>query len=77
MNNAQLIDLLATALKKYIDADNAHIEHMKETGFEPSAADRARLSRTRLIIRDVAITLEKDNPKFNYDAFTAAAGLYE
>jgi hypothetical protein len=68
-------ELLAAVLKRYTDTDNAHIEHMKETDFEPSDTDRARSSRTRLIIKSIADALENDNPRFNRETFYKAAGL--
>lgn len=68
-------ELLAQVLKRYTDTDNAHIEHMKETDFEPSDTDRARASRTRLIIRDIADELALDNARFNRETFYKAAGL--
>ena len=68
-------ELLTAVLKRYTDTDNAHIEHMKETDFEPSDTDRARASRTRLIIRDIADELALDNPRFNRETFYKAAGL--
>lgn len=68
-------ELLAAALKRYIDTDKAHVAHMAETDFETSAADRARLSRTRLIVRDIADALASDNARFNRETFYKAAGL--
>jgi hypothetical protein len=68
-------ELIAAVLKRYADADNAHIEHMKETDFEPSDTDRARSSRTRLIMRDIATALETENPHFNRITFYKACGL--
>jgi hypothetical protein len=68
-------ELLAAVLKRYTDTDNAHIEHMKETDFEPSDTDRARSSRTRLIIKSIADVLANDNPRFNRETFYKAAGL--
>jgi hypothetical protein len=68
-------ELLAAVLRRYTDTDNAHIEHMKETDFEPSDTDRARSSRTRLIIKSIADALENDNPRFNRETFYKAAGL--
>jgi len=68
-------ELLAAVLKRYTDTDNAHIEHMKETDFEPSDTDRARSSRTRLIIKSIADALAFDNAKFNRETFYKASGL--
>jgi len=68
-------ELLAAVLKRYTDTDNAHIEHMKETDFEPSDTDRARSSRTRLIIKSIADALASDNTRFNRETFYKAAGL--
>lgn len=68
-------ELLAQVLRRYTDTDNAHIKHMEETDFEPSDTDRARSSRTRLIIRDIATALEIDNPRFNPETFLKACGL--
>ena len=68
-------ELIASVFKRYSDTDNAHIEHMKETDFEPSDTDRARSSRTRLIIKSIADALANDNPKFNRETFYKAAGL--
>ena len=68
-------ELLAQVFKRYTDTDNAHIEHMKETDFEPSDTDRARSSRTRLIIKSIADALAFDNAKFNRETFYKAAGL--
>jgi hypothetical protein len=68
-------EMIAAVLKRYTDADNAHIEHMKETDFEPSDTDRARSSRTRLIVRDIADALASDNARFNRETFYKASGL--
>ena len=68
-------ELIAAVLKRYTDTDNAHIEHMKETDFEPSDTDRARSSRTRLIVRDIATALQQDNPRFNLETFYKASGI--
>ena len=68
-------ELIAAVLKRYTDTDNAHIEHMKETDFEPSGTDRARSSRTRLIIKSIADALANDNPRFNRETFYKACGL--
>jgi hypothetical protein len=68
-------EMIAAVLKRYTDTDNAHIEHMAETDFEPSDTDRARASRTRLIIKSIADALENDNPRFNRETFYKAAGL--
>ena len=65
-------ELLAAVLKRYTDTDNAHIEHMTETDFEPSDTDRARSSRTRLIIKSIADALANDNPRFNRETFLKA-----
>jgi hypothetical protein len=68
-------ELLAAVFSRYTWADNRHIEHMKETDFEPSDTDRARSSRTRLIIKSIADALENDNPRFNRETFYKASGL--
>ena len=68
-------ELLAAVFKRYTDTDNAHIEHMAETDFEPSDTDRARSSRTRLIVWDIAEALANDNARFNREAFYKASGL--
>jgi hypothetical protein len=68
-------ELLAAVLKRYTDADNTNEEHLKSAGFETPHADRARLSRTRLIMRDIATALEADNPHFNRITFYKACGL--
>lgn len=68
-------ELIAAVLKRYTDADNAHIEHMKETDFEPSDTDRARSIRTRLVIKSIADALANDNARFNRETFYKASGL--
>ena len=68
-------ELIAAVLKRYADADNANEEHLKRAGFETPLADRARSSRTRLIIRDIATALQQDNPRFNLETFYKASGI--
>ena len=68
-------ELIAAVFKRYADADSANEEHLKSAGFETPHADRARASRTRLIIRDIATALQQDNPRFNPDTFLKACGL--
>jgi hypothetical protein len=68
-------EMIAAVFKRYTDTDNAHIEHMAETDFEPSDTDRARSSRTRLIVKSIADALENDNARFNRETFYKASGL--
>jgi len=68
-------ELLAAVLKRYADADNTNEEHLKSAGLETPHADRARSSRTRLIIRDIADALASDNARFNPETFYKSAGI--
>lgn len=68
-------ELLAAVLKRYTDADNANYQHLESAGFEPPEKDRARASRTRLIVKSIADALANDNPRFNRETFYKASGL--
>jgi hypothetical protein len=68
-------ELIAAALKGFIVADSRHVAHMAETGFEPSAAERARLTRTIALVREMTDALANDNPRFNREIFLKACGL--
>ena len=68
-------ELIAAVLKRYTEADNSNCTHLESAGFEPPTKDRAMLQRTVLIIRDISVALQLDNPKFNANTFLKACGL--